>query len=129
VHHLAPELDEHHPEVAVLVGQRQAAPDDGPQPTGRIRRPLEQDVESPIQIGHDRVEGRDENRALVLEVVVQDSLADARLAGHLLRPEARRPVAGQAAEGRPDDLFASERRDAELRAHADTPAMTRSTLG
>lgn len=68
---------------------------------------MQQSLESAIHIGHDGLEHRDEDRARVLEVVMEDPLADARLAGHALHPQSRGAVARKAPDRRVNDLLAT----------------------
>ena len=57
VHHLAPELDEDHPELPVLLGQPEAAADHRAQAPRRVADARRQRGHAPVQIGHDDVEG------------------------------------------------------------------------
>jgi hypothetical protein len=107
VHHLAPELDEHDPEGALLDGELQARLDQGPEPGPRVPRPARLGGGDPaIEIGRDRLERGDEDRPFVGEVVVENALAQAGLARDLLHGEAGVAVAGETPDGRAHDLGA-----------------------
>jgi len=118
VHHLAPELDEHDPELALLHRQPEAGGDEGAQArAGLARTPRLCRRDAAVEVRRHGGERGHEDRALVGEVVVEDPLAHAGRARHLLHREARVAVAGQAADRGAHDLFPAERGDADLGAH------------
>src|SRR5437870_10846250 len=81
VHHLAPELDEHDPEGALLDRQPQTRADQRQQPGPPVPRPARPRRRYPADaIRRDRLERGDQDRPFVGEVVVQDPLAHPRLA-------------------------------------------------
>src|SRR5438445_12119641 len=119
VHHLAPELDEHDPEGALLDRQPQTRADQRQEPGPRVPRPTRLRRRDPaIEIGRDRLERGDQDRPLVGEVVVQDPLAHPRLARDPLHPQTGIAVARHATDGGAHELGAPERGHAALRAHA-----------
>src|SRR5262245_144375 len=122
VHHLAPELDEHDPAGALLDGELQTRFDQYPEPGPRVPRPAGLGGGDPtIEIGRDRLECGDQDRALVGEVIVENALAQAGLPRDLLHGEAGVAVAGETSDGRAHDLGAPKRRDAASGAHAGPP--------
>src|SRR5439155_4312945 len=119
VHHLAPELHEHDPEFPLLPRQPETGGDERAQArAGVAGTPGLGGGDPAVEVRHHHLERANQDRSLVGEVVVEDPLADARLAGHLLQREARVAVAGQAADRGAHDLLPPERGDADLGAHA-----------
>src|SRR5438552_14045468 len=118
VHHLAPELDEHDPEGALLDRQPQARRHQCLEPRLRVlAAPGLRRRHPPVQIGRHRLERGHEDRALVGEVVVQDPLAHPGLTRDLFHGEPRVPIARQTPDRRPDDRSPPKRRHAPLGAH------------
>ena len=107
---LAPELDEHGPEVAALHrGLRQA------RITARSRArasraPRACDRHPAVEIGGHPQGGGGRASPLVAEVVVEDALAHPGLRGDPLHGEARVAVARETADGGAHDLVAPQRR-------------------
>src|SRR5215831_5678745 len=71
-----------------------------------------------IEVGHHRLQGGDEDAALVGEVVMKDALADAGLSGDGLHAETGGAVAGEATDGGVHDLLASDGSHPEPGRHA-----------
>ncbi len=76
---LAPELDEHGPELAVARGDLQARAHEGAKAAPRPARAAGLRGYPAVEIGAHAQGGGGEDRALVREVVVEDALAQAGL--------------------------------------------------
>src|SRR5439155_2937762 len=119
VHHLAPELHEHDPELPRLRRQPETGGDERAQARAGIAgTPGLGGGDPAVEVRHHHLERGHQDRSLVGEVIVEDPLAHARRAGHLLQREARVAVAGQTADRGAHDLLPPERGDANLGAHA-----------
>ena len=118
MHRLAPELDEYDPELSRLRGEPEARGEKRGQTPPRIAPAARLGGgHAPVEVGRHGLERRDEDCPLVAEVVVEDPLAHAGLARHLLHGEARVAVAGEATDRGTHDLLTSKRADTDLGAH------------
>jgi len=94
VERLAPELDEHGPEVAAMDRGLEAPPDHRAEPPARVPGPAGLRGHATIEVGGHPQGRRGQHRGLVAEVVVEDTRTHGSLRGDPLHGEARVPVAG-----------------------------------
>ena len=129
---LAPELDEHRPEIPALRGHLETRAEQGAQVPAGVADAAGLRRHAAVEVGHDGRGRAAEDGALVPEVVVEDSGAHAGLRRDPLHREAGVTVARQAADRRADDrrpALGGDLRDAGSSGLAAEPRPRRAPSG